>query len=385
VSRDDPLRIEVKPERGLPSYLQIVQQVKLHVAAGRLRPGEQLPAVRELARRLNLNPSTVARAYGELERERVITTRRGGGSIVAARPDDRQLSSVRENRLAAVLGDSILQALSLGYEPEEIEAMFALQLARWREERRRPAELAEERLAAQPGQKIVFVGSHDLTIDLLASLLRQAFPDVALSVTISGSLGGLVSLGRGEAHVAGAHLLDVDTGDYNVPYVVHLLPGRNVVLITLAERIQGLMTAPGNPKGVQSLSDLARPDVVFVNRQPGSGTRVLLDHQLRSIGLSQSGVQGYDREEDTHLAVAAAVANGQADVGLGIYAAARAAGLDFVPLLKERYDLVTLQEWFDERPIQSMVQVINSDDFRNTVAAMGGYDVAKTGQVLHLP
>ena len=155
-----------------------------------------------------------------------------------------------------------------------------------------------------------------------------------------GSLGGLLALRRGEAHAAGVHLLDEATGEYNLPYVRRYVKGRDVVVVNLAKRIQGLIVPAGNPKGVGRLEDLAGGDVRFINRQRGSGTRMLLDYMLGRLGIEAGAVSGYDREEYTHLAVAAAVAGGRADVGLGILSAARALAVDFVPLLEEQYDLV---------------------------------------------
>lgn len=184
---------------------------------------------------------------------------------------------------------------------------------------------------------IVVMGSHDLTLDLMASHLRRGRSGSSLASSHIGSLGGLIALGRGEAHAAGSHLLDEDTGEYNVSYIRRYLSGVPVVLIHLVGRVQGLIVAPGNPKAIHSLEDLTRPEVSFVNRQRGSGTRVLLDYKLKEMAASPDQVRGYQREEYSHLvAVAAAVQGGAAAVGLGILSAANALGLDFVPLLIEQ-------------------------------------------------
>ncbi len=189
------------------------------------------------------------------------------------------------------------------------------------------------------------IGSHDLCLDILAQLLSSA--SRRLSSANAGSLGGLMALRRGEAHLAGSHLLDPQTGEYNVSYVRQYLPGVSVALVTLVHRQQGLIVAPGNPKGVTNLEDLARGDVRFVNRQRGAGTRVLLDYRLAQIGIEPDIIEGYRREEYTHLAVAAAVQSGVADCGLGIAAAARALRLEFLPLEQERYDLVIPRVFYD--------------------------------------
>ncbi|MBN2099318.1 MAG: molybdopterin biosynthesis protein, partial [Dehalococcoidia bacterium] len=170
---------------------------------------------------------------------------------------------------------------------------------------------------------IVVIGSHDLALDVLANRLHQQYPERTLSSSNVGSLGGLVALSRGEAHLAGSHLLDEETGEYNISYVKRILAGREVVILHLVYREQGLMVAKGNPKGLKDLADLVRPDITFMNRQRGAGTRVLLDFKAKEMGFDPTKIAGYDRTAFTHLAVAVAVAGGAADAGLGILAAAR--------------------------------------------------------------
>jgi putative molybdopterin biosynthesis protein len=230
---------------------------------------------------------------------------------------------------------------------------------------------------------IVAIGSHDLTLDLLVSLLARDHPGTNLSSSNVGSLGGLIALQRGEAHLAGSHLLDEETGEYNISYVHRHLGGRNVVIMNLVHREQGLIVPPGNPKGIRGLDDLLRSDVQFVNRQKGAGTRVLLDYKLKQMGCEPAQLRGYEREEYTHLAVAAAVMSGAADVGLGILAAARALKLEFVPLLKERYDLVIPREYYASELLAPLLAIIRGGEFRREVEALGGYDVSQAGQVLH--
>jgi putative molybdopterin biosynthesis protein len=226
---------------------------------------------------------------------------------------------------------------------------------------------------------IVAIGSHDLTLDLLAQFLAER--GTHLSSANVGSQGGLVALRRGEAHLAGSHLLDPDTGDYNVSDVKKYLPDTPVVLVTLVGREQGLIVKPGNPKQLHTPADLGQPDVTFVNRQRGAGTRVLLDFEIAKIGLKPEEIRGYEREEYTHLAVAAAVASGVADCGLGIAAAARALGLDFVPLFKERYDLVIPHEHYTSPLLRPLLDLLFDTRFREQVAALPGYDIAPMGNV----
>ena len=238
----------------------------------------------------------------------------------------------------------------------------------------RPVEAIED--------TVVVIGSHDMTLDLLASHVRRARPQMTLASSNVGSMGGLLALARGEAHMAGSHLLDETTGEYNLSFIRRFLKGRNVVVVNLVQRIQGLILPVGNPKGIGALEDLVREDVVFLNRQRGSGTRLLLDYKLRELDMEAEDIRGYDREEYTHLAVAAAVAGGRADVGLGILSAANAMGLDFVPLLSEQYDLVIPLEHYESEAVQFVLDVIRGDGFRDGVDALGGYETLAMGQVV---
>jgi len=227
---------------------------------------------------------------------------------------------------------------------------------------------------------IVHIGSHDLTLDLLAQFLAER--GSGLSSANVGSQGGLVALRRGEAHLAGSHLLDPETDEYNVSYVRRYLPETPVVLVTLVGREQGLILPRGNPKGIRTLADLYRDDVRFVNRQRGAGTRVLLDFELSKLAFKTKDIRGYDFEEYTHLAVAAAVASGAADCGLGIAAAARALDLEFVPLFKERYDLVIPREHYESARLRPLLDLLHDDRFRAEVAKLPGYDVRHMGEVV---
>lgn len=229
---------------------------------------------------------------------------------------------------------------------------------------------------------IVAVGSHDLTLDLLASRLGERYPGRRLSSANVGSIGGLLALARDEAHFAGAHLLDETTGDYNTSYIRRLLPGRRVILLGFVQRQQGLLVPKGNPKQIRTLADIARPDVVFINRQRGAGTRILLDYRLRQLGIDRRAIQGYDRQEFTHLAVAAAVASGAADCGMGILAAARALELDFVPLDLERYDLVIPEEIYASDLLAPLLEIVRDPEFARDVSGLGGYVTDQMGREL---
>lgn len=238
------------------------------------------------------------------------------------------------------------------------------------------------RSLAEIARTIVAIGSHDLTLDVMAQFLAEQGQGSRLSSANVGSLGGLIALRRGEAHVAGSHLLDPETGEYNKSYVKRYLPGREPIIITLVGREQGWIVPKGNPKGLQTWADVLNDGVHYVNRQRGAGTRVLFDYMMMQSGLDPAGVKGYDREEYTHLAVSAAVASGTADVGLGIRAAARALNLDFIPLTHERYDLIIPQAHFESPALQPLLDLLHNDKFRSAVAALPGYDTTLMGQYI---
>ncbi len=239
---------------------------------------------------------------------------------------------------------------------------------------RRPHEIANT---------IVCIGSHDNALDVLGNFLKKKNSGFSLSSAHVGSMGGLLALKRGEAHLAGTHLLDEMTGDYNVSAVKKHLPDRKIVLVNLVYRTQGFIVPKGNPKGIKGFEDLRRPDVVFVNRQAGAGTRLLTDLHLKRLGIDPNTVKGYHHEEFTHMAVAAAVLSGAADTGLAVLSAAQALDLDFAPVAQERYDLAILGEYYDTPMLQALLRIVREDrDFREQIVNMGGYDVSEMGKVI---
>lgn len=232
---------------------------------------------------------------------------------------------------------------------------------------------------AEIQETIVATGSHDTSLDLMGSFLRRKGTGFYLSSAHVGSQGGLLALKRGEAHMAGVHLLDEATGEYNTTYVKRYL-GRPAALVLLARREQGFIVPRGNPKGIVGFKDLTRPDVTYINRQRGAGTRLLLDYHLKQEGIDPGQLQGYSREHFTHLNVAAAVKAGDADTGLGILSAARALDLDFVPITWEEYELCMPAESEEHPGVQAVVGLIRSKEFQEAVAALGGYDVSEAGR-----
>lgn len=242
------------------------------------------------------------------------------------------------------------------------------------------AELLKPESAIE--NNIIMIGSHDNTIDVIASELKARDSRLHLSSSNVGSLGGLMALKKGHAHMAGSHLLDTVDGTYNFSFVEKYLKGIPVRVVTLTKRQQGLMVAPGNPKGIRSVHDLVGSDVRFVNRQPGAGTRILCDYELKKAGISPDQIKGYDQEEYTHMAVAVSILSGRADAGMGIYAAARAMGLEFIPVAEERYDIVIREDVFEDDKIRILMEVISSEHFRDMVRRLGGYDPSVSGAVI---
>lgn len=241
-----------------------------------------------------------------------------------------------------------------------------------------PVRVRLYRSPEELNRTIFAIGSHDITLDLLAQYL--AVRGRRLVSANVGSQGGLVALRRGETHLAGCHLLDAQTGVYNLAAVRQYLPEQKVRILGWVNRIQGLLVARGNPKKISGLHDLTREDVMFVNRQRGAGTRILLDYHLGLLGIPSTQIRGYDQEEYTHLAVAAAVASGRADCGLGIAAAAVALDLDFIPLFEEEYDLIIPAVYAEDELLQPLLCLAQDEEFRNAVAQLPGYDTSRMGR-----
>ena len=229
---------------------------------------------------------------------------------------------------------------------------------------------------------LVVIGSHDPLLDEVGNLLHMADPTLSMSSSHVGSMGGIMAVRRGEAHAAGCHLLDTETGRYNVSFLRKYFPNGGVKLIRCVGRDQGLMVAPGNPLGIRGFSDIVLPGVRYVNRQKGSGTRILADYLCRENGLATESVYGYDREELTHTSVAAQIAGGSADAGMGIYSAAKLYGLDFLPICIEEYDLLIPDHAYDTPLVQRLIAVLKSDAFREKLTEMGGYTLDRPGEII---
>ena len=234
-----------------------------------------------------------------------------------------------------------------------------------------------------PGLPVIrFIGSHDPVVELLFEFLKHAEIPVQASISFKGSIDGLIALYRREAEISGAHLWDESLKDYNISFVKHVIPGESVCIVNLVQREQGFIVAPGNPLHLQTWEDITLEGLQFINRQKGSGTRLRLDAYLKSAKISPDRILGYEHEETTHSGVACLVASGQADVGVGVKAAAERLGLGFIPLFHERYDLVCLGKTAKSPVWQQLLDVLRSPGFIQAIDQQKGYDTSLTGQIL---
>jgi putative molybdopterin biosynthesis protein len=357
-------------------YLQIVEAVRQEILSGKVKAGDRLPPVREMSRRWNCTAGTVQRAYQELSRQGLVHTRAGQGTTVSGAITPGRETPLRRAHLLHQAEAFLLEGLGAGFTPDEIEQAVRQALDRWRSQ---PLQLP----TPDPGT-VRFSGSHDPAVALVAALAAEIMPGSTFQISFTGSLGGLIALAQGQADLCGCHLWDAESDTYNLPFVRRLLPGMPTVLVTLAYRRIGLITPPGNPAKLVRLQDLTRADLRFVNRNPGSGTRVWLDAQLKQLDIHPGEINGYTLEKATHSEVAQAVAEGTADVGLGIEASALAFGLDFSMLTTEAYDLVIPAGRWQLPAIQALVNWLQSPQARAAITNLGGYDTAATGKITRL-
>jgi excisionase family DNA binding protein len=241
--------------------------------------------------------------------------------------------------------------------------------------------IGRSQTAKKPSANIIFHGSNDLLIEVLGSFFRRTQPGCSLSISNVGSIGGLVSLRNGICHLTGIHLFDPDNRSDELE---RLLEEMDVVFVRLARRKQGLMVAPGNPEKIENLADLTKPGIRYVNRQAGSGTRILFDRKLEEENLNGSMVEGYENEVFTHFEVAMEVFSGHANAGMGIYSAAHTFKLDFIPVADESYNFVIPKSTFFDREIQSLLKIVRSEEFREKAKQLGGYDLTESGEIISL-
>jgi molybdate-binding protein/DNA-binding transcriptional regulator YhcF (GntR family) len=356
-----------------PLFQEIAETIRRKIFSQELKPGDKLPTVRAMSKQWNCAPGTVQKAYKELARQGMVTSRPGLGTCVTPRLESKASYSLRKASLINQIERFLLGLIREGYQADEIGTAFRSSLDRWH-----TTSLETQQI---PQSQIRFAGSHDPIISMIKERFNAILPSMRLDVSFTGSLGGLMALSRGEADLAGSHLWDEQTNLYNRSFVKRLLPGRKIALVTVAQRELGLIVAPGNPLGIQSLEDLARPNLRLINRQPGAGTRVWLSAQLRRRGIPPERIKGYRHEVYTHSAVASAVMKGEVDTGLGIKAAAMIYGLSFIPLTVEHYELVIPVESWESTAMKTLIRLLTDQELINAINDLGGYITDQTGQV----
>jgi molybdate-binding protein/DNA-binding transcriptional regulator YhcF (GntR family) len=354
-------------------YQKVVERIRQDIFSGALKPGSRLPAIRKMTEQWQCNNGTILRAYQELARLGLVVSHVGRGTQVVDNLPGQNQTPLRKAALFNRTEAFLLEIITAGYTPTEVEQSLRVALDRWRTFSSEPEETHL--------QVLRFVGSHDPAMALIAAHFLEAAAGFTLQLSFTGSLGGLIALAEKKADLAGCHLWDENTDTYNQPFVRKLLPGQKVALLTLAHRRVGLILPPGNPLGIDGLQDLVQPGINFVNRQQGSGTRVWLDAQLNLAGIDPVRISGYSNEKMTHSEVARAISKGQANGGLGVETAALSFGLDFVLLTTERYDLVSPSEKWELNSVQALKSWLGTTQAKVAIDNLGGYDTGETAAV----
>lgn len=356
-------------------YHKIAADLRQRIQAGQFEPGDPLPSVRDLAQTWGCTPGTASRAYKLLAEQRMVIAERGRGTHVAPGADRQRDPHLAWADLVHQAEAVFLQGQRAGFGTSDVMAAFALAGARLASLRNHNTD--------QPAAAytLTFCGSHDLALEVAAAYLSAAIPPIRLETNFSGSLSGLQALSEDRCQIAGIHLWDSVTQEYNISQVHRFLPKRQVALITLAHRYLGLIVAPGNPSRLETIHDLSLDGLRLVNRPSSTGTRQWLDAQLEAHNLISDQIEGYQDERPTHLATAKAVADEEADITIGIESAAAVFGLTFVPLTTERYDLVVPVEYWDDSAVITLLNIVRSHDWQAAVSALQGYDVSQSGTV----
>ena len=354
-------------------YRQIAETIRQQIMDGDLRPGQRLPTMRSLTTDWNCTLATAQRAYQELARQGLIVSRPGQGTHVNERISAQTDTPLRRASLIHRAEKFLLEVLTVGYTPADVEDAVRVALDRWR-------QVAQEPDPGSPGI-LRFAGSHDLAVAWIAGHMQAIVHGWDLNITYGGSLAGLIALAGGHADMAGSHLWDSETKTYNAPFIRRILPGRRTAMVTVGHRRLGLVLPPGNPAGIRSLEDLTNPGLRFANRQPGSGTRVWLDMKLQQMNLNPAHISGYQNVYLTHSDVARVIAEGAADMGLCFEGSAKPFGLDFIFLTSERYDMVIPAENMEHAPIQTLISWLGSPSGKQAIGDLPGYDHHETGKI----
>lgn len=353
-------------------YENIAETFRKQIVTGQIRSGEKLPPVRAVAATWSCTIGSVQKAYQILSDEGLVSSRPGLGTVVEyGRKNDLSIP-VRRAKLLRHSEEFLQEMMSAGYAPDEVETAI-------REERDR-LRVMDAGMVGAKENVLRFQGSHDLAFTWIASHFKEIAPGWSVELNFSGSLRGLMALENNQADLAGSHLWDEETNTYNIPFIQKILPGKKVFVVTLCTRDIGLFVAPGNPKGIHSIEDIPHNSVRFINRQDGAGIRVWLDTQLSKAKILPTQINGYATEVGTHSDVALAIAEDRADVGIGIEAAARQYGLEFMPLHTEQYDLVLLANIIDQPAISKFITWLDSPSAKSVISNIPGYHSDITGK-----
>jgi len=357
-------------------YLQIAEAIRRDILDGKLNPGDKLPSVRALSRQWGCTQGTVQRAYHELSQLGILDSRAGKGTIVRGNLTPAQRNKDTVIRRATLVNRSeefLLEALSMGYNLEEIQNSINIAMDRWK--------LMDDQDQNNINKTIKFIGSHDPLFNSLSTRFSEIFPGFGLKMRFSGSLGGLRALKLHQSDITGCHLWDSDSDTYNVENVKKIFSGEKMVLLTLAHRRLGLILPPDNPQKISSIEDVIHKRVRFANRQSGSGTRVWFDMMLIKNGISPDQVSGYDHEYSTHSEIGRVIAEGSAGAGVGLESVAVAYGLDFEFLTLERYDLVFYHDQMNEEPFNLLIQWLQHSEGNKFIKQFPGYENTETGMI----
>jgi putative molybdopterin biosynthesis protein len=352
-------------------YEKIAEHYRQLILSGSLAAGSSLPTLRQVAARWNCTVGTAQHAFQLLAEEGLINSLPGAGTVVRARDAAASLPGI--SHLVRATEEYASRALQAGFSYAEIENALREVL-----DRLRVPHLPNP--DASPAGVIRFAGSHDLALSALVSRLPALLPGITLDLSFTGSLTGLISLSQGEVDLAGCHLWDAGSDSYNLPFIQRILPGKPARAVTLAHRSIGLILPSGNPLGITRLEDLLRPEVHFINRQEGSGSRVWLDARLAALAIPTDQISGYDQTVSTHTAVGLSIKSGQANAGLGLQAVAGQYHLAFVPLTEERYDLVYTDKPEPSAALKSFINWLSTPAARKEIARIPGYSNRQTGK-----
>jgi len=354
-------------------YIQIAASLRRDIFNGLYKTGDTLPSLRSISDSWRCTIGTAQRAFQKLAEEGLVTSHIGKGTRVIGMVPIKQEDTLRQASLINQSEKFLIELLTSGFTPAEVEDAFRVAMERWRK--------VSHSQDISPQQTIRFAGSHDPVVAWIATHFNEISVRYNLHINFSGSLAGLMSLADGKADIAGSHLWDKETETYNTPMLKSLFPGEKLALITMANRRMGWLISRGNLKSFQTIQDLTRSDIRFVNRHAGSGTRVYFDGLLSKHKIESGTITGYENQKSNHAEIALEISEGKADVGLGLEAAARAYGLDFIFENLERYDLIVEEKSFESQPVQELITWLKTDRFQQILSSMGGYDGTNCGEV----